>query len=263
MPPVTTMTTTDPTTSSMSSTSLIKTLRLTRPLSVSLSLTPPRNCKLTTSGEIANIDTNLPGDPAVDFNASRLTFPSWIGAVAEAVYYIGLERNSAAMIGVSYAPLLENLNSIQWTPDLISFTADPAQTILSTSYYILQLFSGTRLAETLPITSGATYGPAYFVAGTTTDGGRAVKAAVYNTTTPVQMDVTLEGVSQGTSATLTVLTAPSGDAQNVAAGTNVVDTNTTTLTAGEGGLFSYQLPELSVSVLKVAGSKKYGRRVSR
>lgn len=43
-----------------------------------------------------------------------------IGTVSEAVFLLGLERNSAPnkIYGASYAPLLQNLNSFEWTVGL-------------------------------------------------------------------------------------------------------------------------------------------------
>lgn len=153
------------------------------------------------------------------------------------------------MWGVSYAPLLQNLNSYEWSPDLISYTADPAQTTLSTSYEVLKLFGTNVFTSTLPAdeTSGSAFGPAYWVAGV--DNATStfyLKAAVYNSTADVDFDVSFEGLSSG-SATLTVLTAPDGYSHN-GIGSEVVTTTTTTLTAVDGA-FSFSLPELSVAVL--------------
>jgi len=64
------------------------------------------------------------------------------------------------------------------------------------------------------------------------------------------MTVTFAGVKAGSAATLTVLTAPSADSNNDIK-KSVVKTDTRTLTAGENGVFSYSLPDLSVSVLEV------------
>jgi len=94
----------------------------------------------TLIGEYANIEQDTKGDPGVDWNAARQTFPWWAGAVSEAVFTIGAERNSDVIIGASYAPLLCNLNSHQWVPDLIGWSlammeyyyADELQDILQT-----------------------------------------------------------------------------------------------------------------------------------
>jgi alpha-L-arabinofuranosidase len=180
------------------------------------------------------------------------TWAYWIGSVAEAIFLLGTERNAATVWGVSYAPLLQNLNSYEWSPDLISFTADPAQTVLSTSYEVLKLFGTNTFTSTLPAeetSGGSGFGPAYWVAGTdNTTSTYYLKAAVYNSTADVDFDVSFEGLGGGGgSATLTVLTAPDGYSHNDI-GSEVVTTTTSTLSPVDG-VFSFSLPELSVAVL--------------
>ena len=149
---------------------------------------------------------------------------------------------------MSYAPLLQNLDSYEWTPDLISFTAEQSQTVLSTSYHVLKLFGNNVFTSTLPASTPDAFGPAYWVAGV--DNATStyyLKAAVYNATEDVDFTVAFQALGGGT-ATLTVLTAPEGYSHN-AIGSDVVTTTTTTLTASGNGTFSFSLPELSVAVL--------------
>src|ERR1700712_2023846 len=84
-------------------------------------------------GEYAVIQPNVEGKSGVDWSSSktRLKFPSWIGTVSEAIFLLGAEKNADKILGTSYAPLLQNLHSSQWTPDLISFNADPRQNVYS------------------------------------------------------------------------------------------------------------------------------------
>ena len=69
-----------------------------------------------------------------EYSMQRGTYPNWIGAVAEAIFQLGAEKNGDKVIGLSYAPLFMNTNNYHWTPDLIAFNADSNQTTLSTSY---------------------------------------------------------------------------------------------------------------------------------
>ena len=218
----------------------------------------------TLVGEYATIQPNSPTEVAANFSEPRSKWPFWIGSVAEAVFLIGIERNSEAIIGASYAPTLQNLNSYEWAPDMISFQADTSKDVLSTSHHMVQLLSNTRIAETLPIT-GATYGPAYYVAGTGASGSRILKTAVYNSTGDYAMEVTFDGVGPGATATLTVLTAPDANSYN-SVGSDVVRKDVTTLIAGAGGEICFSLPELSISVLEVAAANVktgYGKKSSR
>ena len=60
-------------------------------------------------------------------------------ALAEASYLTGIERNSDVIELASYAPLLSNVDYVNWTPDLIWFDND--QLYGSPSYYVQKLFS--------------------------------------------------------------------------------------------------------------------------
>lgn len=201
-------------------------------------------------GEFAVVQNNTdnPSDQTNWSNAKN-PWPYWIGSVAEAIFTLGCERNADRVWGISYAPVLQNLNSYQWSPDLISFTADPSQTVLSTSYEVLKLFGNNLFTSTLPADTADDFGPAYWVAGVdNVTSTYYLKAAVYNATEDVDFTVAFQGLSGGSSATLTVLTAPDGYSHNDI-GTEVVTTTTTTLTASGNGSFSFSLPSLSVAVL--------------
>lgn len=68
-------------------------------------------------GEYATIQANM-ADPnaPVDWSGAepRLPYPSWVGAVGEAIYTLGAERNGDVVIGASYAPGFQNVNNFQW-----------------------------------------------------------------------------------------------------------------------------------------------------
>ncbi|CAF4052480.1 unnamed protein product [Rotaria sp. Silwood2] len=68
----------------------------------------------------------------------RLQYPSIKSAVAESVYRIGFERNSDIVIGGCYAPVLQNIDNTQWTPNFILFNA--SLVVKSTSYLAQQMF---------------------------------------------------------------------------------------------------------------------------
>jgi len=208
----------------------------------------------TLIGEYAVIQPNiLPIGSVANFSVPRMPWPSWIGAVAEAIFSIGAERNGYGIIGMSYAPGFQNLNSYQWAPDLITFSADPSQNVLSTSYHVIQLLSNARYAATVPvtITSDDTYGPSYWVAGTSGPGKFTFKAAVYNATETQNFNIAFEGVKQGARATLTVLSVEGNDgyASNVLGGKEVVIKTVKEVVAGRGGSLSFELENYNVAVL--------------
>ncbi|KAH6853839.1 glycoside hydrolase superfamily [Chaetomium sp. MPI-CAGE-AT-0009] len=172
-------------------------------------------------GEYATIQNNTGKIEDADWDAPKNKWSNWIGSVAEAVFILGAERNGDRVWGTTFAPLFQNLNSYQWAPDLISFTANPSDTTPSVSYPIIQLLASHRITHTLPATAtdNSTFGPAYWVAGRGgggAEGSHILKAAVYNSTggADVPMRVKFEGATadakKGARAQLTVLTAPGG-----------------------------------------------------
>jgi len=70
------------------------------------------------------------------------------GAIGEAAFMTGLERNSDLVIMASYAPLLVNLNHRAWNPDLINF--DSANWYGLPSYYVQKMFAENRGDVSLP-----------------------------------------------------------------------------------------------------------------
>jgi alpha-L-arabinofuranosidase len=70
------------------------------------------------------------------------------GAIGEAAFMTGLERNSDHVIMASYAPLLVNANHRAWNPDLINF--DSAKWYGLPSYYVQKMFAESRGDVYLP-----------------------------------------------------------------------------------------------------------------
>ncbi|KAJ5815218.1 alpha-L-arabinofuranosidase A [Penicillium riverlandense] len=209
----------------------------------------------TLNGEVATVYPNNPTN-SVAWGSPFPEYPFWIGSVAEAVFLIGEERNSPRIIGASYAPSFRNINGWQWSPCLISYSADPSQTSRSTSWHVIkltviQLLAQNHITHNLPTTAtDGGYGPLYWVAGRDdTDGSHLFKVAAYNSTADTPVSLTFEG-SSSHSATLTVLSAADPMASNVVDGPEVVETHKLALKAGHSGAFEFSLPSLSVAVLR-------------
>ncbi|KAI0006315.1 glycoside hydrolase family 51 protein [Xylariaceae sp. FL0662B] len=188
----------------------------------------------------------------IGFNGPMMPFPWWGGAVAEAVGLIGYERNQDRIIGAAYAPIIRNMNRWQWAITMLQFAADPALTTRSTSFYIWQLMAGHIMTETLPSTSE--FDPLFYVAGRNNNtGGHIFKAAVYNSTdgADVPVRLTFEGVVPGSTGELTILTGPKDPYgfNNPYTGVDVVESTGSMITSDENGVFSFELPNLSVAVL--------------
>ena len=99
-----------------------------------------RNGPKIFSGEYAAHPVGIPNGPNKN---------NWRGALAEAAFMTGLERNADVVTMASYAPLLAHVDGWQWTPDLIWF--DNLKSYGSPSYYVQKLFSNNRGTQVVPI----------------------------------------------------------------------------------------------------------------
>lgn len=71
------------------------------------------------------------------------------GALAEAAFLTGVERNSDVVVLASYAPLFARLEYTQWSPDMIWFDAEKSYG--TPSYYVQLMYSrytGTAVLDT-------------------------------------------------------------------------------------------------------------------
>ncbi len=93
----------------------------------------PRNGKVY-AGEYA---AHVPGSGAAFFNAPQAN--CWEGALAEAAFMTGMERNADVVVMSSYAPLFGRLGYTQWSPDMIWF--DGRSAYATANYYVQQLYS--------------------------------------------------------------------------------------------------------------------------
>ncbi len=71
------------------------------------------------------------------------------GAVGEAAFMCGMERNGDVVAMASYAPLLVNMNHRRWNPDLINY--DSSRVFGLPSYYVQKMFSEHRGDVVLPV----------------------------------------------------------------------------------------------------------------
>jgi len=115
---------------------------------------------------------------------------------------------------------------------------------------MIQLLSSHRISTVLPF-EDPSFGPAYYVAGYSNDTDSYIlKTAVYNSTVPVNISITFDGVPEGAEGSLTVLTAPELLSFNDV-GSDVVVRTESTVVAASGGVFEFEVPDQSVSVLEV------------
>jgi alpha-N-arabinofuranosidase len=175
-----------------------------------------------------------------------LDFPFIDGSIAEAAYMTGFDRNSDIVFAASYAPLLSSVSSIQWTPDLITFS--PNSLILSTSYYVQQLFSLYKGDFYLESTTNTASSPVQWSVTRDTATSQYFLKVVNTATTANTVVFTLPFTPASSAGTGTILTAASGTMNTLTDPTAVVPSNFS-FTAGK--TITYNAPGLSLSVLIV------------
>ncbi len=74
---------------------------------------------------------------------------NWRGALSEAAFMTGLERNADVVVMASYAPLFAHEEGWQWTPDMI--WVNNLQSYGTPNYYVQKLFSTNVGTHLVPI----------------------------------------------------------------------------------------------------------------
>lgn len=203
-------------------------------------------------GESSVFQYDVPSG-VVDFSfpvGIHIPYPNLISALGESVYLLGAERNPTVVDFIAYAPSFANLNWENWTPNLVSFTANQDETVKSSSYYMEQLFAHHHGAETLPVTTvSGDFNPLWWGASID-EGDTAMYFKVVNTGNSsilltLNTDRTLTGVNG------TMITAPSLTSFNYINNQTVVAPSPiTNLPSPSGQAFNWDVPAWSINVLQ-------------
>ncbi|EFJ07842.1 hypothetical protein SELMODRAFT_269745 [Selaginella moellendorffii] len=139
---------------------------------------------------------------------------SFLAALAEAAFLIGIELNSDIVGMASYAPLFVNTNNRRWNPDAIVF--DSWQQYGTPSYWMQHFFKMSNGAKLLPFvveSLNTSAVPVVLSAVRIEDGTSLVLKAVNYGQFPVEIRVSLEGVLSNEidifASTITVLSSES------------------------------------------------------
>jgi len=141
------------------------------------------------------------------------------GALGEAAFMTGMERNSDMVIMSSYAPLFVNPEWRKWTPNLIVF--DNSRAYGTPSYYNQMLFANNRPDVILPIDlqlppaiDPKARKPLYAVAGKKNDTGEIIIKVVNITGQAQESTIKWNGAPATLNARVTVLTSAKPDDEN-------------------------------------------------
>jgi alpha-L-arabinofuranosidase len=159
----------------------------------------------------------------------------------------GLERNSDIVHMSSYAPLFANYNHTQWNPDLIGY--DQIRSFGSTSYWVQQMFGRNVGDKILPVTASAS--GLYCSATIDSRSGRVYLKIVNPATQAVTAQLAFTGRSAA-AAGIEVLTGPDPAAGNTLTEPDAI-VPSRSLLQGSNGVFSYQVPASSVTVVTLSG----------
>jgi alpha-L-arabinofuranosidase len=167
-------------------------------------------------------------------------------ALGEAAFLTGTVRNSDVVIGAAYAPLLVNVDAVDWPTNLIGF--DGLRSYVSPSYWVQKMFAdnlGRRVISTQVIAGAGTL---FEVA--TESPGHTYVTVVNDGSTAAPTQVALAGIVGPSGGRATVLSGAPG-AQNTLSDPGVLAPQTQTL----GALppqFAYTFPADSVTVLNLS-----------
>jgi alpha-N-arabinofuranosidase len=186
--------------------------------------------------------------------------PNWSGAIADAAFLTGLERNPDLVVMSCYAPLFVNVNQaypmyaggpsypngMQWPTDLIGYDAGKA--FGSPSYYVQALFSKNRGDTVLPCELAAQ--DIFAAAARDTAAGEIVLKMVNLRAEGVPMEIGLAGVSNvEKNASGWIISGGLTDMNSVEKRDNVAPKAMAVENAA--AKFTYNMPANSVVVLRI------------
>jgi alpha-N-arabinofuranosidase len=178
---------------------------------------------------------------------------NWEGALAEAAFMTGLERNGDMVRRAAYAPLLAHDDAWQWAPNLIWF--DNLRVLTTPSYQVQRLFSRNRGDVILPLriqAPAAAQVNLRLYASATLDerAGEIVLKVVNANDTPVTARIRLAGRPQAApGGSCIVLRGEPGDANSFAQPNAVRPLESACGRTGEG--FDHPFPGRSLTVMRL------------
>ncbi len=177
--------------------------------------------------------------------------PNLAGALGDAAWMTGMERNSDLVVMASYAPLLVNVNpgGMQWESDLIGY--DALTSYGSPSYYAQVMF-GRHIGDQILRATQTGSASRFFYSVTRDSANGVIYLKLVNASPEVQpLDLQLLGATEvAKSAKLVSLSA------KTTAATNTI-VNPTAIVPVEGTIsnaaqrFSHSVPAYSIQVLEL------------
>ncbi|WP_170928346.1 AbfB domain-containing protein [Deinococcus hopiensis] len=171
---------------------------------------------------------------------------SLAGAIGEAGFMTGLERNSDVVWGSAYAPLFQHLNNTQWEPDMIQFNAETSY--VSPNYYVQQMFSSNTGTEVVPASFTSDVQNVFQSSSLNRQTGKLFVKVVNNNTVSktLTLDLSSAAAVQASGSSI-VLSSTNRAATNTLSQPNAIAPIAGSFTASK--TFNYTFPANSVTVL--------------
>lgn len=174
------------------------------------------------------------------------------GAIAEAAFLTGLERNADIVRMAAYAPLFAHKDAWQWTPNLL--WVDNFQTLRTPNYHVQRLFANHRGDRILPVALEAPdpdEAKRLYASSTLDEAAGEMILKLVNATAKTRpVTVELTGGGPIRPGTITTLRGDRPDATNRFDAPEQVAPRTTAFTPS-GERFVIDLPANSLTVLRV------------
>jgi alpha-N-arabinofuranosidase len=208
---------------------------------------------LTNTGRYDKYDRSGPkvfaGEYAAqtDSTTSARNRNNWKGAIAEAAFMTGLERNGDVVQMASYAPLLADVDAWQWTPDAIWF--DNLRSYGTPNYYVQNVFAnnaGTRAVPATPQAEDSLYTSATLDERT----HELIVKAINDTGSSRAAEIRLAGVAGSPMAKVTTLTSADLNSENSFEHPQAVAPSASTAEV-KSGMLTVQLPAYSLNVYRI------------
>ena len=186
--------------------------------------------------------------PASGFNMPQAN--TLDGALAEAAFLTGVERNADVVVLASYAPLFARMGYTQWSPDMIWF--DGASCYGTPSYYVQKMYA-CNMGDVVLDTRGGERAAAaeeglYYTASLCEGSGEIILKVVNAREAERSLTLALpEGWRESTRIQAEILTGPGRDAYNTLENPERIAPYRKTFRPGEGIV----LPALSFAVLRI------------
>jgi len=174
--------------------------------------------------------------------------PNFGGALADAAWMTSMERNSDLIVMASYAPLLVNVNGMQWGTNMIGFNS--ATTYGSPSYYAQSLFAG-HLGDGTAHTAITGVSNRFYYSATVSSANHVLHLKLVNASNKDQpLMIDLQGVKGEHVAKVISLHANTYEATNSITDPNFIHPVESTVRVS-GSSWRHSLPALTIEVIDI------------